>query len=77
MRLTVAEKREVIRLVEGSDLSVRQTLAQLGVHRSSFSTWYRRYQEAGEAGLVAQPPAAKRYWNRIPARELPLRFRFR
>ena len=68
MRLTVAEKREVIGLVEGSDLSVRQTLARLGVHRSTFSTWYRRYQEAGEAGLVARPPAAKRYWNRIPAR---------
>ena len=31
VRLTAAEKAEVIRLVEGSDLSVRRTLAELGV----------------------------------------------
>ncbi len=68
MRLTAAEKREVIRLVEHSDLSVRQTLAQLGVHRSTFYTWYQRYREEGDAGLAPRPPTAKRYWNRIPAR---------
>ena len=39
MRLTAAEKAEVIRLVEGSDLSVRRTLAELGVHRSTFYAW--------------------------------------
>ena len=66
MRLRAAEKAEVIRLVEGSDLSVRRTLAELGVHRSTFYVWYRRYTEAGAAGLVAQRPAAQRYWNRIP-----------
>ena len=36
MRLTAAEKHEIIRLVEGSDLSVRRTLRELGVHRSTF-----------------------------------------
>jgi predicted DNA-binding protein (UPF0251 family) len=36
VRLTAAEKREVIRLVEGSDLSVRRTLHELGVSRSTF-----------------------------------------
>ena len=66
MRLTAAEKAEVIRLVEGSDLSVRRTLAELGVHRSTFYAWYRRYTEDGAAGLVAKRPAAQRYWNRIP-----------
>ena len=66
MRLTAAEKAEVIGLVEGSDLSVRRTLAELGVHRSTFYAWYRRYAEAGDVGLVAQKPAARRYWNRIP-----------
>ena len=44
MRLTGAEKREVIRLVEGSDLSVRQTLQELGVNRATFYAWYRRYR---------------------------------
>ena len=66
MRLTAAEKAEVIRLVEGSDLSVRRTLTELGVHRSTFSAWYRRYVAEGAAGLVAKPPAAQRYWNRLP-----------
>ena len=55
MRLTAAEKHEIIRLVEGSDLSVRRTLRELGVHRSTFCTWYRRYQAAGAAGLVPRP----------------------
>ena len=66
MRLTGAEKREVIRLVEGSDLSVRQTLQELGVNRATFYAWYRRYQAQGDAGLMAKAPAARRYWNRIP-----------
>jgi hypothetical protein len=56
----------VIRLVEGSDLSARHTLAELGVQRANFSAWYRRYAADGEAGLVAKKPAAWRYWNRIP-----------
>src|SRR5262249_58164114 len=66
MRLTAAEKVEVIRLVEGSDLSVRRTLAELGVHRSTFYAWYRRYAEEGAPGLVPKQPAAHRGWNRIP-----------
>jgi transposase InsO family protein len=66
VRLTAAEKAEVIRLVDGSDLSVRRTLAELGVQRSTFYAWYRRYAEDGVAGLVAKKPAAQRYWNRIP-----------
>ena len=57
MRLTVAEKREVIRLVEGADRSVRQTLQELEVNRATFYAWYRRYQADGEAGLAAKPRA--------------------
>ena len=68
MRLTAAEKHEIIRLVEGSDLSVRRTLRELGVHRSTFYAWYRRYQAVGAAGLVPRPAAARRHWNRIPLR---------
>ena len=40
MRRTAAEKYEVIRLVEGSDLPVRQTLRELQVNRSTFYVWY-------------------------------------
>ena len=68
MRLTAAEKREVIRLVEGSDLSVRQTLRELQVPRATFYTWYRRYTGGGLDGLAPRPSAARRYWNRIPPR---------
>ena len=68
MRLTAAEKAEVIRLVEGSDLPVRQTLRELQVPRATFYTWYRRYAEGGLDGLAARPPAARRHWNRIPPR---------
>jgi transposase InsO family protein len=66
VRLTGVEKREVIRLVEGSDLSVRQTLQELGVNRATFYAWYRRYRADGDAGLTPKPLAARRYWNRIP-----------
>jgi transposase InsO family protein len=66
VRLTAAEKREVIRLVEGSELSARQTLQELRVNRATFYAWYRRYREEGKTGHAAKPPAARRYWNRIP-----------
>ena len=68
VRLTAAEKYEVIRLVEGSDLSVRHTLRELQVPRATFYTWYRRYVEAGLDGLAPRPSAARRSWNRIPPR---------
>ena len=68
MRLTAAEKHEIIRLVEGSDLSVRRTLRELGVHQSTFYAWYRRYQGVGATGLVPRPAAARRHWNQIPPR---------
>jgi transposase InsO family protein len=68
VRLTASEKREVIPLVEGSDLSVRRTLRELGIHRSTFYAWYRRYAEQGYEGLIAKKPARRRYWNRIPER---------
>ena len=68
MRLTATEKREVIRLVEESDLSVRRTLRELQVPRATFYTWYRRYTEAGVEALTPRPSAASRYWNRIPPR---------
>ena len=68
MRLTAAEKHEIIRLVKGSDLSVRRPLRELGVHRSTFYAWYRRYQDGGAAGLSPRPSAARRHWNRLPPR---------
>ena len=68
MRYSQAEKLEIIRLVESSDLSVKQTLQELDVPRSTFYRWYQRYQEAGEDGLADAKPEARQFWNRIPDR---------
>ena len=43
MRYTPAEKMEIIRLVENSDISISKTLDGLGVARTSFYRWYNSY----------------------------------
>ena len=68
MRRTAAEKYELIRLVEGSELPMRRTLRELRLNRSTFYLWYHRYLQRGRAGLESNPSAARRYWNRIPPR---------
>ena len=45
MRYPAAEKLEIIRLVEGSHLPVRRTLARIGVPAATFYRWCDRYQE--------------------------------
>ena len=66
MRYPASEKLEIIRLVEGSHLSARLTLAKLGIPRTTFYRWYDRYLKRGEAGLQDQSPKPKHVWNRIP-----------
>jgi len=66
MRYAASEKLEIIRLVEESHLSARQTLAKLGIPRTTFYRWYDRYLQRGEAGLQDQSPKPKHVWNRIP-----------
>jgi len=39
MRYVASEKLEIIRLVEGSHLSTRQTLAKIGIPRTTFYRW--------------------------------------
>jgi transposase-like protein len=48
MRYSQAEKMEVIRLVEDSGLSVRLTLEEFGVPRSTFCRWYQPLLEDGD-----------------------------
>jgi len=69
MRYTQAEKLEIIRLVEGSDLPVKKTLEQLQVSRSSFYRWYRAYVEHGADGLKSRSSSRRQFWNRIPGTE--------
>jgi len=66
MRVSQAEKMEIIRIVEQSELSVRRTLVELNINRSTFYNWYRRYSEDGYDGLADKRPNARRFWNKIP-----------
>ena len=69
MRHTAAEKREIIRLVEGSDLGVKRTLRELDVPVSTFYRWYRAYRRGGYEALEDRKPMPRRFWNRIPDSE--------
>jgi putative transposase len=66
MRYSQAEKLEIIRLVEESELPLKRTLDELEVPRSTFYRWYDRYQAAGYDGLADQKPGPQQFWNRIP-----------
>jgi transposase InsO family protein len=66
IRRSEAEKREIIHIVEHSALSVKKSLEELQVPRSTFYRWYKQYLEEGDAGLVDQRPNPRQIWNRIP-----------
>ena len=66
IRYTPEEKMEIIHLVEHSNLSVKKTLEELQVPRSTFYSWYQRYQELGMDGLKNKKLKVKQFWNRIP-----------
>jgi len=66
MRYPGAEKLEIIRLVEQSHLSVRRTLAKLGIPPTTFYRWYDRFVEHGPEGLEDRSSSPSRVWNRIP-----------
>ena len=68
MRVSASEKLELIRLVEGSSLSIRRTLAEIGLSRSTFYAWYQRYLKGGPEGLEDRKPRPRAVWNRIPDR---------
>ena len=66
MRYPASEKLEIIRLVEGSSLSVKRTLAQLGIPRSTFYGWYDRFITGGPEALEDRKPRPRKVWNRVP-----------
>src|SRR6201988_895053 len=66
MRYSASEKFESIELVEQSSLSIRRTLAPIGIPRSTFYDWYSRYQEGGIEALEDSKPRPRRIWNKIP-----------
>ena len=66
MSLSAGEKLEVIRMVEESELSVRRTLRELDVSRSSFYRWYRQYLDGGPEALQPASRSPRCCWNQIP-----------
>jgi RNA-directed DNA polymerase len=66
MRYPASEKLEIIRLVEQSHLSAKQTLDKLGIPRTTFYRWYDKYQGGGIEALDDQSPKPRHIWNRIP-----------
>lgn len=69
MRHSQAETMEIIRTVEGSELSVKKTLEELQINRSTRYDWYHRYLNNGYDGLEVHNPQPRQFWNRIPDQE--------
>ena len=66
MRYPASEKFEIIRTVERSHLSTKQTLDMLGIPRTTFYRWCDLYLEDGLDGLSDKPSRPGSVWNRIP-----------
>ncbi len=58
-----AGKMEIITLAEQSPLSVKATLRESAIHRSTFCEWYKRYLEKGYDGLADTPVIRRGHWN--------------
>ena len=69
MRYSASEKYEIIRLVEQSSLSVKQTLVRLDIHRSTFYAWLKRYEAGGIDALEDRKPVPRSAWNKLPEDE--------
>ncbi len=66
MKDSQSEKMEVIRIVEESNPSIRNTLQQIDISRSTFYEWYKRYLEYGYEGLAPKHKTPLQFWNAIP-----------
>ena len=66
MRYSASEKYEIIRLVEDSGLSVTRTLARLGIRKSTFYGWLKRYQDGDMEALKDRKPCPRSPWNKLP-----------
>ena len=69
MRYLAAEKEEIIRLVEQSNLPVRQTLQRLDITKSTFYNWLGRFEEYGLEGLHDRKPCPESVWNKLSQSE--------
>ena len=64
--MTQSEKMEVITLVEQSSASIKTTLQELGINRSTFYEWYKQYLTHGYDGLGQPQLRRQSGWNQLP-----------
>lgn len=69
MRFTKSEKMEIIRLIDGSNVSANRTLKELGIPSSTFYKWYKKYLDGGMDALAPGKRSQNRVWNKIPQQE--------
>ena len=69
MRFSQQEKYDIIRMVDGSDLSANRTLKELGLHKRTYYNWYARYLDEGFDGLATRAKGRRQCWNKIPHAE--------
>ena len=72
MRLSAAEKYEIIQTVTTSKIGVKRTLESFGIHRSTFYKWYQKYLKHGYDGLKQGHRVSRRQWNSIPEEQKDL-----
>jgi len=73
MRYSASDKYEIIRLVEDSNLSIRQTLTRLDIHRSTFYHWLQRYQDTELTALrIESRPQLQNLTITIRTKPFPL-----
>jgi putative transposase len=60
-----SKKLEIVTLVNRSPVSKRETLRELGMPRSTFYRWQKRFRTQGEVGLVDRRPEPGSVWNRL------------
>jgi putative transposase len=69
MRFTQSEKIEIIKLVDGSNISANRTLKELGIHPSTYYKWYDRFIKGGFDALAPNKRNQNQVWNKIPQHE--------
>ena len=65
MHYSQAEKFEIIKLVEQSELGVNRTLRELKVNKTTFYNWYIEYLKNGFDGLARKKSNKTTPWNKI------------
>ena len=67
--MSAEKKREMIELVRRAPQPKHRTIAELGLSRSTFYRWQRRYWDQGEQGLQDRKPEPGAVWNRLRPEE--------